>query len=888
MITLSRNSPAAIVAGAAGFLGSHLTDQLLQKGVQVVGIDDLSSGDKDNLAQASQHKHFHFLIQDIAKVVIDDLPRLDYAFFCVSEDLPQAKLLSGLDNFFRICRDQNPKIVLVSTIDLYGEHEVNHNLREAEKELAQYAKEENANARVVRLGAVYGPRMHFREDDPIIKLVRFAAQNELQKESTALDFSTRAIFISDAVDLLIKAIMHGATAQKIYDGVLLHPVKITEVKQVLLDPIWYENKGFTATQLPPWPTPNLLKTEKELAWSPKTHLVAALKQTVYYFGNHPVGLENRVQGIGYREEEGKKEEGEEKVEPKIEEKPKKSKQVPMAKLGRLTWVGVGVLLVVYALIYPIVGALWGFWDSGQRLNKVEQALAVGKLDQAGATLTGLKQESANIYGAIMPLGIVEKFGFSNTGLKNSLDFFQTVQTISQASLDGVAGLKTLQQGLKMISGEAEGDEKETLNQTYAQFDTASKKLNLVTSGVWPKFFPSRVALVKNQATSLAKIMEAGQGVGAMLPNFVALDGQKTYLVLLIDNTKLLPGGGRVISVGKISFNLGKLKGIEVVNVADLDKILTEKVDPPVELKDDSGVKNWSLAEVAVEADMPSNGKMASWFYRQEKGESVAGVISLDLTGLGKLLPVVGIDQEANDQSFKEFLDRTFYLAPSNFLKLAPALNEQALQKHLLVFMADPKLEAYFDNLGWSGVMPKDGAVLAVSEANMGQNRANLNLTRGVELGVTIDNSGKVSQKLVITYQNGADRYLNRLKIYLPRENKISQVLWGEADLTSKVSTFSDYGLVGYSLLLDLKPNEQKKLMVLFNNAKLLDFKDGQAKYQLKLVKQPGTSDDQFTFKLDYPANLKLVSGAKNTPERQINLSNKFLTDQNLEFIFTRP
>src|SRR3989338_9171501 len=107
--------------------------------------------------------------------------------------------------------------------------------------------------------------MDFKTQDPLIRLVAQALTGDLQKDVT-LEFSSRALYISDAIDLVIKTMLAGSTAQKIYDGVGTEPIKVSEIKQVLLDPVWYETRDFVPSPLPPWPTPNLEKTIKFLNW----------------------------------------------------------------------------------------------------------------------------------------------------------------------------------------------------------------------------------------------------------------------------------------------------------------------------------------------------------------------------------------------------------------------------------------------------------------------------------------------------------------------------------------------------------------------------------------------------------------------------------------------
>ena len=209
-ILLARNKPVALVVGAGGFLGSHLTDKLLDKDIQVVGIDSLENGQKRNLRKATENRNFHLVIGEASKSDLD-LPRLDYLFIVSSGE--------DLANILNIFKKTKCRLLLVSSIDLYERKDDKGLgwLKDAESKIAGFAAEYNLNARVLRLGPVFGPRMDFKSNDPMVKLIQQVLTDDLQKQ-VSLEFSSRAIFCLDAVDLMIRTIFAGSTAQKNVDG----------------------------------------------------------------------------------------------------------------------------------------------------------------------------------------------------------------------------------------------------------------------------------------------------------------------------------------------------------------------------------------------------------------------------------------------------------------------------------------------------------------------------------------------------------------------------------------------------------------------------------------------------------------------------------------------
>ncbi len=119
-----------LVTGVAGFLGSHLLDQLLAAGHKVVGIDNLSMGKLENISHNFEYKEFQFLQKDITdKATFDNLDSdIDCIVHLAAFKIPRyGKAIDtlkinyqGTENALELARKLNCKCVLASTSDVYG------------------------------------------------------------------------------------------------------------------------------------------------------------------------------------------------------------------------------------------------------------------------------------------------------------------------------------------------------------------------------------------------------------------------------------------------------------------------------------------------------------------------------------------------------------------------------------------------------------------------------------------------------------------------------------------------------------------------------------------------------------------------------------------------
>jgi dTDP-glucose 4,6-dehydratase len=177
-----------LVSGAAGFLGSHLTDALLGEGHTVIGVDNLCTGSLANLEHLQSEPRFEFLERDICRPF--DPGRVDYVFNFASPASPPEYLRMGIEtlmvgsvgtgNMLDLARKYDAGFLHASTSECYGDPLVHPQTEEywgnvnpvgprsvydeskrfAEALVMAYHRHHKVSTRLVRIFNTYGPRLH--------------------------------------------------------------------------------------------------------------------------------------------------------------------------------------------------------------------------------------------------------------------------------------------------------------------------------------------------------------------------------------------------------------------------------------------------------------------------------------------------------------------------------------------------------------------------------------------------------------------------------------------------------------------------------------------------------------------------------------------------------
>jgi len=302
-----------LVAGAAGFIGSHLCERLLQQNFRVIGVDNFCTGRKKNIQDFFENKNFSFLEHDIIKPLLPE-EKIDFIFNLASPaspkqytKMPIETLLVGslgVKNMLGLALENNAGFLQASTSEVYGnplEHpqkesyfgnvnpvgprsSYDESKRFAEALVMAYNRKHGAETRIVRIFNTYGPRMQ-RDDGRVISNFIAQAINDEPITVYGAGRQTRSFcYVSDLVNGLIKA-MHCNYSPPINLG---NPEehKIIEIAEKIK--ILAKSKSKIVFRRLPEDDPQKRKPDttiakKLLAWKPVIGLDQGLKQTIEWF-----------------------------------------------------------------------------------------------------------------------------------------------------------------------------------------------------------------------------------------------------------------------------------------------------------------------------------------------------------------------------------------------------------------------------------------------------------------------------------------------------------------------------------------------------------------------------------------------------------------------------
>lgn len=303
-----------LVTGAAGFIGSHLAEKLLKDGNQVVGIDNLQTGSRDNLSDFINDKKFTFLERDIEEpLILDDKIDQIYHLACPAAPVHYQKnpvktlttAFVGTKNLLELAQKKQARILYVSTSEVYGDplehpqHEqywgnvnpigpracYDEGKRAAEALCFAFRRERNADIRVVRVFNTYGPRMAKNDGRVVPNFILQALKNEPLTIYGTGDQTRSFCFVSDMVQALMAMMNQEGFIGPVNLG---NPAEIT--MRALAETIIRLTGARSVLVYQPLPAddphrrqPDITMAREKLSWEPKMGLEEGLGETINYF-----------------------------------------------------------------------------------------------------------------------------------------------------------------------------------------------------------------------------------------------------------------------------------------------------------------------------------------------------------------------------------------------------------------------------------------------------------------------------------------------------------------------------------------------------------------------------------------------------------------------------
>ena len=307
------NQNKILITGGAGFLGSHLTEKLLNSGNEVLVVDNFFTGNKQNLTHLLSNPNLEVMRHDVTFPLYVEVNQI-YNLACPASpvhyqyDPVQTTKTSvhGAINMLGLAKRTRARILQASTSEVYGDPEVHpqpesywgrvnpigirscydEGKRCAETLFFDYYRQHQTDIKVVRIFNTYGPRMHPNDGRVVSNFIVQALQG---KDITIYGdgSQTRSFcYVDDLVDAMVKMM----NSEKGFTGPVNigNPGEFTMLQ--LAEMVLKLSNSKSKIIYQPLPSddpkqrqPNIDLAKDKLAWQPKVELKDGLRETIAYF-----------------------------------------------------------------------------------------------------------------------------------------------------------------------------------------------------------------------------------------------------------------------------------------------------------------------------------------------------------------------------------------------------------------------------------------------------------------------------------------------------------------------------------------------------------------------------------------------------------------------------
>mgnify|MGYP006144043367 CR=1 FL=1 len=313
---MNNNKKRVLITGGAGFLGSHLCEKLLEKGEEVICVDNLYTGSKKKIQHLFANENFEFIRHDITFPLFLEVDEI-YNLACPASPIhyqsdPVQTLktsVHGAINMLGLAKRVNAKIFQASTSEVYGDPEVHPQKEEywgkvnpigprscydegkrcAETLFFDYHRQHNVDIRVARIFNTYGPQMNINDGRVVSNFIVQALENQ---DITIYGNGSQTRSFCYVSDLINGIIDFMNTDLKGFNGPLnlgnTKELTILELAENIINTT-NSNSKIIFKDLPEddpkQRQPDVSLAEKNINWNPTIDLKEGLSHTIEYFSD---------------------------------------------------------------------------------------------------------------------------------------------------------------------------------------------------------------------------------------------------------------------------------------------------------------------------------------------------------------------------------------------------------------------------------------------------------------------------------------------------------------------------------------------------------------------------------------------------------------------------
>jgi hypothetical protein len=393
-------------------------------------------------------------------------------------------------------------------------------------------------------------------------------------------------------------------------------------------------------------------------------------------------------------------------------------------------------------------------------------------------------------------------------------------------------------------------------------------------------------------------VNAAAEAGELAPAFTGYPAEKKYLLLLLNNRELRPGGGFIGTYGILDIKDGEIKTFDTDNIYNFDKLSepfwTKKSPEP--MRQYLNQPKWFMRDSNWWPDFPESSKKALEFYKGEGGrEEFDGVIGITPDVLEDIIALIG-DITVDGITFTpdNFWDRLEYEVEYGYAKkdvefagrkdiiadlgrlvigklydlpyekwngMFDLISTNVNEKQLMIYFVDEPMQKLSEEKGFSGqVKSSAGDFVLIADANLAALKTDSVMSRTLVYKLTQNENGDLIAEAKMNYQNlgtyswKTSKYRSYSRLYAPFGSELIEVTAGGKKI-DKVDTIKEFNKTVFGLFFEVEPQTSKEIVWKYKLPQRVVDSLKSGKYELLVQKQPGVPKINLQLDLQFNKNI---------------------------------